>query len=350
MPTIVCKFGGTSLRDLPSLQKVISIIEKDDARRYIVVSAPGKRFDGDEKITDLFFKAHLSIEQGDKNGFARIFAKIRSRYESFACPCVFRELDEIERNIQKGESLSYALSRGEYLMAKILSSKLQIPMLDTESCLFIERGKTLYKSYRSIQKALPNQRTVLPGFYGRGTTGVAVYPRGGGDITGGVVAKSTKADAYENWTDVCGVRACDPAYIKDAVCIPSLSYGEIRTLATSGASVLHEDAVLPLRKMEIPVYIKNTFDEQGESTTVCKSVGARTGIAGIAVKKTEQGSLLTAVDERIAVETLKKRLLDSFQTEKLPVFKAGTTNNSAFLLTTDWAIRRAVQTAYQTFY
>lgn len=346
----VCKFGGSSLKDLPSYKKVLSIIEKDGARRYIVVSAPGKRFCDDEKVTDLFGRAFWAAERKEQSEFKKVFEKIRERFDCFGCNITVKELDKIEKQLSNGASLAFALSRGEYLTAKIFAQTTGMPFLDTERCLYIKNGKTLSKSYAFIDKALKREKAVIPGFYGRGTRGVAVYPRGGGDITGGVIAKAVNADAYENWTDVNGVRACNPSVLKNPKRIEKLSYKEMYALFKAGASVLHGDAVLPLVKNEIPLFIGNTFDEEGGKTLVCKSVRDRKEIAGLAVRKKGNDFLLSAVAENFGGGQLKKHLLIMAEKENIPVLKAGKTNLSAFIRTTEGDIKRAVYAAYQGFF
>lgn len=350
MPSVVCKFGGSSLKDGVALEKVLSIIEKDQARRYIVVSAPGKRFDGDEKVTDLFIKAHGAVQKDDLSAFKRAFGLIRERFAEFAFPETDDELDEIEIRLLQGASFAYAASRGEYLTARGVANVLGVPMLDTAKCLYIRNGKTRFKSYALVRKELLCDRAVIPGFYGRAKKGVAVYPRGGGDITGGVIARAVNADLYENWTDVSGVYACDPAFLKNAKRIETLSYAEIRALSKAGANVLHGDATLPLKNKNIPIVIGNTFDERGTKTTVCKSVQNRKSIAGLAVKKCENGYVLTAVDEKTDEKRLKRELLAVFNQEKIPVLGVGTNKYAAYVQTTERGMQRAVQVAHETFF
>lgn len=323
MPKLVCKFGGSSLKDENALQRVLSIIEKDSARRYVVVSAPGKRFDSDEKTTDLFILAHAAIEKDDFSGFSNTFEKIRERFFSFGCPFIERELDGIEKRLQRGESLAFAASRGEYLIAKILAWRWGAPLIEPQSWLWIKRGKTLRKSVPLLKRALTADRAVIPGFYGRGKNGLELFPRGGGDITGGVVAGAINADGYENWTDVNGVLSCDPKILPSAKRVERLSYTEIRRLFQAGANVLHGDSVLPLEDKNIPLTIGNTFDERGGRTLVCSSADGRNGIAGLAVRVRGERAVLTAVDGRRSGKELEKTLRNGLQSVAVSAFGKG---------------------------
>ncbi len=323
MPKVVCKFGGSSLKDEKALEKALSIIEKDSARRFIVVSAPGKRFASDEKTTDLFISAHKAKEKNDLRGFSDTFKKIRERFSPFACPFIGRELDEIETRLKRGESLAFAASRGEYLIAKIVAWRTGVPFLDSAEWLWIRRGKALKKSVPFLKRALTADRAVIPGFYGRGKNGLQLFPRGGGDITGGVVAGAIDADGYENWTDVNGVLSCDPKILPCAKRVERLSYDEIRKLFQAGANVLHGDSVLPIQEKNIPLTIGNTFDERGGRTLVCGSAGGRVGIAGLAVLIRGEYATVTAVDGRRQGNELKDTLRKGLQGVAVSTFGQG---------------------------
>lgn len=288
------KFGGSSLADAQQFKKAATIIRSDESRRYIVVSAPGKRSAEDIKITDLLYRCCEAARHGCD--FSGSFHMIRERYEQ-----IIRELDldlnldaefsEIESTLRARPDRDYAASRGEYLSAIVMAAYLDIPMLDAAECIFFfEDG--VFDAERTQQvlserlKGLP--QAVLPGFYGRNPDGsVRTFSRGGSDVTGAIVARATASDLYENWTDVSGMLSCDPRIIENPAPIDNISYAELRELAYMGASVLHESAIFPVKKAGIPINIRNTNLPLEPGTMIQPSAGYRANrpVTGIAGKK-----------------------------------------------------------------
>ena len=288
----VAKFGGSSVSDAIQLAKVKNIVESDPDRRYVVVSAPGKRFDEDNKVTDLLYlcKAHI-----DHNvPFDQVFQVICDRYTAIEVNLgidvnLQQHFDEIKENIKAGASEDYIASRGEYLNAIITAAYLGYDFVDTAGLVkFDEKGRFLNgKTDDALREELmKHEKAVLPGFYGSYPDGrIKTFSRGGSDITGAIVAKAVQADVYENWTDVSGFLMADPRIVKDAKPISVISYKELRELSYMGASVLHEDAIYPARAADIPINIRNTNEPEDPGTTIIaegqnKDDTIITGIAG----------------------------------------------------------------------
>ncbi len=299
MPNVkAVKFGGSSLADAEQFRKVREIVLSDPERRYVVPSAPGKRFGGDEKITDLLYAcAKLSAAGQD---FSEPFSKIRERYLQIARDLGLSfdpsgELDQIERRIAGGASKDYAASRGEYLNGLLLSDYLGYEFVDAADVVcFGENGALLMsETMTAMRKVLSEkERAVIPGFYGAGQKGeIVTFSRGGSDITGSLVARAVRAEIYENWTDVSGVLVADPRIVSDAAVINTITYEELRELSYMGATVLHEDAIFPVRAAGIPINIRNTNDPGAQGTLIVADDSAdsdtSTGyiITGIAGKK-----------------------------------------------------------------
>ncbi len=286
----VCKFGGSSVADAEQIKKVRDILVGDGERRYVVVSAPGKRNKDDEKITDLLYaSADLAIEGKTIDG---PFNKIKERFLSIVEELGLekekfeKELCVIEKNIIKSKERAYAASRGEYLSALIISSYLGWEFLDPEGVIVIgDDNKIEDITYTILSSRLKrDKRYVIPGFYGTSLSGkVTTFSRGGSDITGAIVAKAVKADLYENWTDVSGVYSSDPRKVKSARVIEELSYREVRDFSVVGASVFHEEAIAPCVEESIPINILNTNSPLDKGTMIKKSVG-RKGVVGVSGK------------------------------------------------------------------
>ncbi len=274
MSVKVCKFGGTSMADANIIRSVKSIVESDPERRFVVVSAPGKRFSGDKKITDLLFACHKELV---KSGSCRkSFSAVRSRFTDIAAQLGLNidlnsVLDATLERIEREKSEQFTASRGEYLCGLVIAEYLGMPFVDAEDVIFFNDNGTLNaeKSYRAVAAACREGRAVVPGFYGVDENGkVRTFSRGGSDISGAVVARAVNASLYENWTDVSGFLACDPHIVDSPAPIEALSYKELRELSYMGANVLHAESIFPVRKANIPIQIKNTFRPDDVGTTI----------------------------------------------------------------------------------
>ena len=292
----VCKFGGTSMADGNVILKSASIVKALPERRYVVVSAPGKRFSGDIKVTDLLYACYAALREGKTEEFESIFAKVRTRFLSIEKEIgkeigMSLELYKVYQNLLDGEWEDYCVSRGEYLVANIMAAVLEIPFVDaTEFVRFDENGLLSDTTYELLEQALKGyDRAVIPGFYGLGADGkVKTFSRGGGDISGAIVARGVKAELYENWTDVSGFYACDPRIVPSSKCIAQLSYQELRELSYMGANVLHSESIFPVRTAGIPIRTCNTFSPEDAGTYIMPkitNVSSDDVVTGIAGKK-----------------------------------------------------------------
>lgn len=271
----VAKFGGSSVADAIQLAKVKHIVEADPSRRYVVVSAPGKRFAEDNKITDLLYlcKAHIEHNISHDQVFQVICDRFRSMELNLGVKVdMERHFDEINETLMKGASPDYIASRGEFLSAVLTAAYLEYDFLDTMGLIqFDKRGRLMEEeTNQALAEALSrHERAVLPGFYGSDPAGeVKTFSRGGSDVTGALVARAAGAAVYENWTDVPGFLMADPRVVENPDPIQVVSYQELRELSYMGASVLHEDAIYPARAADIPINIRNTNDPDCEGTTI----------------------------------------------------------------------------------
>ncbi|MBR3367269.1 MAG: aspartate kinase [Lachnospiraceae bacterium] len=291
----VVKFGGSSLADAGQFRKVADIIHADPSRAYVVPSAPGKRFDGDTKVTDLLYALyHKAAEGGD---MGPVLDTIRSRYQEIIDGLQLTDFSlddqfaEIEARLKEDPQSDYAASRGEFLNAHIMARYLGYEFVDAAEVIFFDEDGNLEskRTKKAVAAKLENiPRAVIPGFYGMGHDGkIRTFSRGGSDITGSIVAGAVKADVYENWTDVSGFMVADPRIIKDPVNIDTITYRELRELSYMGASVLHEDAIFPVRGEGIPINIRNTNKPEDDGTWIVESTCQKSGyvITGIAGKK-----------------------------------------------------------------
>ena len=290
----VCKFGGTSMANSATITQVADIVRADNERRYVVVSAPGKRTSADIKVTDALYACHR--ERAEKGSCKEAFAVIRKRFldiekELGIDISVASELDAIEKAIDAGASADYTASRGEYLSARVLAALLGYEFVDTASLIKFDKDGALLLdlSLDNIRDRLASvDRAVLPGFYGTDNENeIKTFSRGGSDISGAIVARAMSASVYENWTDVDGFLTADPRIVKDPDIISCLSYKELRELAYMGAEVLHPESVFPVRTAGIPINIKNTFNPSAAGTMIVPdgkvpAAGGKviTGIAG----------------------------------------------------------------------
>lgn len=288
----VVKFGGSSLASAEQFKKVGNIIRADVERRFVVPSAPGKRYSGDTKVTDMLYGCYALADAGQD--FSAELSAIKARYQEIIDGLELdlsleEEFVIIEKNFKEKAGKDYAASRGEYLNGIIMAAYLGYDFVDpAEVICFDENGVFDGDKTNKIlsAKLAQYEAAVVPGFYGAMPDGkVKTFSRGGSDITGSIVAKAVKADVYENWTDVSGFLVADPRIIKDPVAIDTITYRELRELAYMGAGVLHEDAIFPVRQEGIPINIRNTNapDDKGTwivGSTCQKSKYIITGIAG----------------------------------------------------------------------
>lgn len=283
------------MADGNTMLAVKKIIESDEKRRFVVVSAPGKRFNGDTKVTDLLYACYDELKE--KGDCKESFLKVRKRFESIVKELnlemdIKSVLDETEKRLKEENSSDFTASRGEYLSARIMAKLLGAKFIDSEDVVFFKDDGQLdsEKTYRAINAAVADaDSAVFPGFYGKGVNGkVKTFSRGGSDISGAVVARAVNASVYENWTDVSGFLACDPRIVDNPRRIKNLSYKELRELSYMGANVLHSESIFPVRKANIPIIIKNTFRPEDEGTAILPISQYKpdgTIVTGIAGKK-----------------------------------------------------------------
>jgi aspartate kinase len=288
----VVKFGGSSLASAEQFTKVGSIIRADESRKYVVPSAPGKRSSKDTKVTDMLYACYALAEAGEE--FRVQLMKIKERYDSIINGLQLKlSLDEefktISRNFKEKAGVDYAASRGEYLNGLVMADYLGYEFIDAAEVIFFDEDGTFDadKTDKVLSKRLAEtEKAVVPGFYGSLPDGtIHTFSRGGSDITGSIVAKAARASMYENWTDVSGCLVADPRIVKNPQPIRVITYRELRELSYMGASVLHEDAVFPVRKAGIPINIRNTNDPEAAGTLIVDSTCQKpeftiTGIAG----------------------------------------------------------------------
>jgi aspartate kinase len=288
----VVKFGGSSLASASQFEKVGEIIRAEDSRRFVVPSAPGKRDAKDEKVTDMLYAAYDSISSGDD--YKKIFNKIKDRYKDIIkglglALSLDSEFEVIESEFLAGAGRDYAASRGEYLNGIIMANYLGYEFVDAAEVIFFGEDDNFdaEKTNEILANRLKDkENAVIPGFYGIDINGkVKTFSRGGSDITGAIVARAIKADLYENWTDVSGFLVTDPRIVDTPEPIETITYRELRELSYMGASVLHEDAIFPVRAEGIPINIKNTNKPEDFGTMIVESTCKRptytiTGIAG----------------------------------------------------------------------
>jgi aspartate kinase len=323
----VVKFGGSSLADAGQFAKVREIIRADAGRRFVVPSAPGKRSGDDEKVTDMLYALHDCVVQ--KKDHQDVFGKIRKRFEE-----IVRELQvpldltdvfaEMETEIFRYDTPDYAASRGEHINGRIMAAYLGVPFVDAAEVIrFNDVGQLdAEETNRLLEEKLgAMENAVVPGFYGAKEDGrVVTFSRGGSDVSGALVARGVSADVYENWTDVSGFMKADPRIVPEAKTIDIVTYNELRELSYMGATVLHEDAVYPVRLADIPIHIKNTNDPKAQGTVIvgrlseeeekARKGGAVTGIAGrkgFTIITLEKGMMHNEIGfGRRALEVLEK--------------------------------------------
>ena len=275
MNTTALKFGGSSLADANQFRKVADIILSHEGRLFVVASAPGKRSKDDTKVTDMLYACYDLAASGQD--FREALGKIELRFSSISDELGIKldlksEFSVIGKHLQDGPQRDYMASRGEYLNSKLLAAFLGFDFIDPASCIFFnEEGNLDAERTNTALGAIlkGKKRAVVAGFYGTGADGnVRTFSRGGSDVTGAIVARAAKADVYENWTDVSGMLSADPRIVTNPEPISEISYKELRELSYMGASVMHEDAVFPVRQAGIPINIRNTNRPEDSGTWI----------------------------------------------------------------------------------
>ena len=273
----VLKFGGSSMADAKQFEKVKSIVQADPSRKVVVVSAAGKRFSDDHKLTDLLYLCHAHLKYGV--ACDSVFDMIRSRYMEIRDELGLKtdlesEFDALRKKMDKGISQDELVSRGEYFAARLMADYLGYDFLDSELWLRFKLDGTVDQevSYEALSRAASGRRVVIPGFYGAMPDGsIKTFTRGGSDITGALAAAALDADVYENWTDVSGFLMADPRIVKDPLPIDRITYSELRELRYIGAQVLHECTIFPVREKNIPLNIRNTNQPDHPGTMIRES-------------------------------------------------------------------------------
>jgi aspartate kinase len=344
---IVSKFGGTSLADAEQFRKVAAIVKSDARRKVIVVSAPGKRNVDDKKITDLLYLCHTLVQQGLNPNFA--FDIIRERFaaiaDSLGCKDILDLLQDVQEKIQGGAERDWVASRGESLNARLMASHLGATFVDAADCIvFGPDGRFIAEdSYtrlgRRIERELhenPDRRIVIPGFYGADARGqIVCFSRGGSDISGAIVARAIGAEVYENWSDVSGLLMADPRLIDSPKSIPEVTYREQRELSYMGATVLHDEAVFPVREAGIPIHLRNTNEPSAPGTRIVTTRDAtKSTIVGVA-GKTGFTALFTEKALMNSALGYGRRMLEIIESAGVPYEHAPTSIDSMSVFVRD---------------
>ena len=293
MSVKVVKFGGTSLADAEQFRRVAAIVKADPSRKYVVASAPGKRFKDDIKVTDLFYQCYSLAKK--REDITEIYQQITDRYNTIIKDLgisfdISGELEYVKNAMLSHSGRDFAASRGEYLNSLILAKYMGFDFIDAENIIHFKENGTFDSEYTNAvlaEELKKHEYAVIPGFYGTTPNGtIKTFSRGGSDITGAIVARAAEAEIYENWTDVSGMKMADPRLIEDPKTIATVTYRELRELSYMGATVLHEDAVFPARVAGIPINIRNTNDPSAPGTMIVAATEefdrdlVITGIAG----------------------------------------------------------------------
>ena len=323
----VVKFGGSSVANAQQFKKVKNIVSSDDARRFVVVSASGRENKEDNKITDLLYLCHAHIKYNIncdniysmiEEKFLRIAKELGLRYN------IKKELDLLRSQLDKNIDLDYLVSRGEYLTGLLMAEYLGYEFVDAKDVIFFNYdGSVDYKKIKAaIDTILKDQdHLVIPGFYGSLPNGsLKIMSRGGGDVSGSIIANVIDADIYENWTDVSGILTADPRIVKNPKEIDVINYSELRELSYMGASVLHEEAIFPVKVKDIPIHILNTNKPESKGTIIKDNVKDSDDnvITGIAGKK--DFSVITVKKNHMSNEVgLIKKALDIFDRYRISI-------------------------------
>ena len=299
MLTKVVKFGGSSLADAEHFKRVADIVRADPSRRYVVPSAPGKRYKTDTKVTDMLYRCYEMIRNHeDQSIIDAYYEKLCNRYNEIIRDLgldfdISGELAYVKNAISHAAGRDFAASRGEYLNGMILAKYLGYSFIDAENVIFFRDNGTFDEERTNTilsEELKKHERAVIPGFYGSMPNGtIKTFSRGGSDITGSIVARAANADLYENWTDVSGFMMADPRVVENPPSIETITYQELRELAYMGATVLHDEAIFPVRYAKIPINIRNTnAPEDAGTMIVADATGCsdpRYIITGVAGKK-----------------------------------------------------------------
>lgn len=309
MQVKVVKFGGSSLADAEHFRQVASIIKADPARRYVVPSAPGKRFKEDTKVTDMLYMCYEKIRKHEN--IDELYDQIAARYNGIIAELglnfdISGELEYVKNAMMHRSGRDFAASRGEYLNGLILSKYLGYSFIDAENVIFFRENGTFdeEKTNRVLaEELMQHKNAVIPGFYGVMPNGtIKTFSRGGSDITGSIVARAAQADLYENWTDVSGFLMADPRVVENPCAIETITYRELRELSYMGATVLHEDAIFPVRYAGIPINIRNTNAPADAGTMI---------VAETAEYDTEKVITGVAGKKGFSVITIEKDMMNS---------------------------------------
>ena len=323
----IVKFGGSSVANATQFTKVKNIVESDEARQFVVVSASGKANKEDNKITDLLYLCHAHIKYNISCD--PIYKMIEERFLDIAKELdlkydIQKDLDLLRSQLDKNIDLDYLVSRGEYLTAIMMAEYLGYEFVDAKDIIFFHYDGSV--DYPKIKKAFDeivadHSRLVIPGFYGSlPNDELKIMSRGGGDVTGSILANVVDADVYENWTDVSGILMADPRIVKDPKEIDVINYSELRELSYMGASVLHEEAIFPVKAKNIPIHILNTNKPESKGTIIMEDVGDSndTVITGIAGKK--DFSVITIKKAHMSNEIgLIRKALDVFDKYRISI-------------------------------
>ena len=324
----VVKFGGSSLADAEHFRQVAAIVKSDPTRKYVVPSAPGKRFSADTKVTDMLYSCYEMVR--NNLNIDEMFGKIADRYNSIIADLeldfdISGALNYVKNAMLHHSGRDFAASRGEYLNGLILAKYLGFDFIDAENVIFFRDDGTFDQEKTNAvlrEELVKHKYAVIPGFYGITPNGtIKTFSRGGSDITGSIVARAADADLYENWTDVSGFMMADPRIIKDPCIIDTITYRELRELSYMGASVLHDEAIFPVRYAGIPINIKNTNRPEDRGTMIVPSTNDYdtkhiiTGVSGI-----RGFSAITIEKDRMNAEVgFIRRVLEVFEENNISV-------------------------------
>lgn len=344
---IVAKFGGSSLANDKQFKKVKEIVLQDKRRRYIIVSAPGKTFEKDYKVTDLLYKCYCCVD--NKNLFENYFNIIEGKYVSI-CNNLKLDLDikkflyGIKNDFFNGASKDYILSRGEYLNGLIFSKFMNFTFIDPSDIISFKQNGQLDKEATKmliLSKLSHIEKAVIPGFYGSNKDGsIKTFPRGGSDITGSIISSVMNASIYENWTDVSGVLMANPKIVKDPKNIRNMTYKEIKNLSHMGANVLNEDSIIPAEESKIPINIRNTNNPEDIGTLISDNLpdeDYKNTIAGISGK--ENFSIVTLEKLNLINDGLHN-LFSIINTNNISIEHLSFNSDSVSLIVPDFQLRK----------